>query len=160
MARGMSETTAADRHHSTTMADRARGTSTPLQEFNENRGIAQRFDLDASGSRRGSNRLLAAVAAQDDKCLLSYSDNEMESFRSFDLHTTTTSIAAHSDASHDAAAFKSSSSSGSVHRKKSDTVSLKSQKSTESIGSFFNSILTHPNTGKSAATLLEIYFHR
>jgi hypothetical protein len=32
--------------------------------------------------------------------------------------------------------------------KEAETMSLRSQKSTDSIGSFFNSLLTHPNTGE------------
>lgn len=48
-------------------------------------------------------------------------------------------------------------------RKKSDTTSLKSQKSTESIGSFINSLLSHSNTGKCSHFLpgscpLHFYF--
>lgn len=114
------------------------------EDFNENREDAQRCGLNASGDRV-SSRLLAAVSGNDDKCLLSYSDNEMESFKSFDLDTSM----------NESAAATSSPSAENVHRgKKSDSISLKSQKSTESIGSFFNSILSHPNTGKSNVNLL------
>lgn len=82
----------------------------------------------------------------DDKALLTCSDIELDSFKTNDFI----------DASHDTDKGYDSSTmqspvATSSQRKQSliDTVSLKSQKSTESIGSFFNSILTHPNTGRN-----------
>lgn len=92
--------------------------------------------LDEGGNRNESIRLSAA-SENDDKCLLTCSDNDMESLKSMDFETNLDR----------ATANESFVAKSNPAPRKSDSISLKSQKSTESIGSFFNSILSHPNTG-------------
>lgn len=78
----------------------------------------------------------------DEKALLTCSDIEMESFKCTDFDTSRGDL----DRGYDSSATHSPA-IGPTHRKMStggDTVSLKSQ--TDSIGSFFTSILAHPNT--------------
>lgn len=78
----------------------------------------------------------------DDRALLTCSDIEMESFKSTDFETSRGDI----DRGYDSSAMHSPA-IASTQRKLSsngDTVSSKSQ--TDSIGSFFTSILAHPNT--------------
>lgn len=98
---------------------------------------------DDDGIRDGKNMI--APDGNDDKCLLSCSDNEFEPFKNMGFETTN---------------FDSvgvSSPVGGV-RKKLDSMSIKSQKSTESIGSFFNSILSHSNAGKLVNELLFLLY--
>lgn len=92
-----------------------------------------------SGGASGGKNLLAPDG-NDDKCLLSCSDNELESFKNIGFE------ASNADSMTESPMGKPSPIGGA--RKKSDSFSLKSQKSTESIGSFFNSILSHSNAGK------------
>lgn len=86
---------------------------------------------------------LSGASENDDKCLLTCSDNDMESLKSMDFLTNLD----RAPTNESCVLTKSNPASGSQQPKKSDSISLKSQKSTESIGSFFNSILSHPNTG-------------
>lgn len=84
------------------------------------------------------NALLdASVVSTDDKALLTGSDLETDSFKANDTESEKN--------------YDSSSTQSPVRISKtkstSDMVLLKSQKSTDSIGSFFDKILTHPNTG-------------
>lgn len=81
----------------------------------------------------------STLTANDDRALLTCSDIEIDSFRSVDSEMY--------DTCYDSTSMQSP--SKSLHRGKSaaETSSLRSQKSTESIGSFFNSILSHSNTG-------------
>lgn len=103
-----------------------------------------RADIGSSSIVRDEDGLLAvsasSAAGNDDKCLLSCSDNELESFKSMDFETNLDPYAS-------SQCSMKSSATPTIQRKKSDSISLKSQKSTESIGSFFNSILSHSNTG-------------
>lgn len=81
-------------------------------------------------------------ATGDEKALLTCSDIEMESFKCTDFDTSHGDL----DRGYDSSATHSPA-IGPSHRKMStsgDTVSLKSQ--TDSIGSFFTSMLAHPNT--------------
>lgn len=78
----------------------------------------------------------------DEKALLTCSDIEMESFKASDFDTSRGDL----DRGYDSSATHSPA-IGSAQRRLStstDTVSLKSQ--SDSIGSFFTSILAHPNT--------------
>lgn len=71
------------------------------------------------------------LCESSDEKSLTFSDNEIDSFKSIDFGSN---IAV--------------SPTMSLKDKKSESKSLKSQKSTESIGSFINTLLSHPNTGK------------
>lgn len=90
----------------------------------------------------------SALTASDERALLTGSDIEMDSFRSAESEMFDTCF--------DSPTIQSP--TKSIHRARTigETGSLKSQKSTESIGSFINSILTHPNTGK--VEYLIVYF--
>lgn len=84
------------------------------------------------GNRRKSEAtsLESSLIVSDDKILLTSSDIEIDAFKSGE-----------SDVSRDTTrAFNSP-----VRSRPMDNTSLTSQKSTDSIGSFFSSILTHPN---------------
>lgn len=91
--------------------------------------------LDESTSSTAST-----LTANDDRALLTCSDIEMDSFRSVDSELY--------DTCYDSASMQSPARNWSHEKPAAETVSLKSQKSTESIGSIINSILSHPNTGK------------
>lgn len=115
------------------------------EKFNENRvQIPHSSDADSTteDGGDGKNRLIL-TKGNDDKCLLSCSDNELESFKCIEFESTKLDA---TDSINESSIEKPSPSGGK--RKKSDLISLKSQKSTESIGSFFSSILSHSNTGK------------
>lgn len=89
-----------------------------------------------SPMKKPSNLLDSSTsqASSDDKALLTCSDIELDSFRTSD-----------SDANKSTLSMKSPNKS---EADSADSGTLTRQKSTDSIGSFFNTILTHSNTGK------------
>lgn len=84
------------------------------------------------------------------------SDIEMDSFKSIEFDSEIAMSQSFTLSHNDDESFDGGNTDNAVavlgdkppRRQKSDTTSLKSQKSTESIGSFINSLLSHSNTGK------------
>lgn len=90
------------------------------------------------------------------------SDIEMDSFKSIEFDSEI-AMSQSFTLSHDEGVDNAAVGDKPPRRQKSDTTSLKSQKSTESIGSFINSLLSHSNTGKcshisSGFCVLYFYF--
>jgi hypothetical protein len=100
----------------------------------------KRSPLSNSGDVVGSSQHLHPMSASQqflrvEDISLTASDIENESFKSLEFETTD-------------GALDSATKMASADEKEEETMSLRSQKSTDSIGSFFNSLLTHSNTGE------------
>lgn len=86
----------------------------------------------SSPMKKSPNLLDSSQNLIDDKALLTCSDIELDSFRMNESETSES---------------MGKSPAKSIVDGNTDAGTLTRQKSTDSIGSFFNTILTHPNTG-------------
>uniref|UniRef100_A0A182PKS6 Huntingtin n=1 Tax=Anopheles epiroticus TaxID=199890 RepID=A0A182PKS6_9DIPT len=84
----------------------------------------------------------------DDRSLASASDIELDSLKSMDLDAAPAALQLESSVAHDAGTTIANTSTATAAP---DTLSLKSQKSTDSIGSFINTLLTTSNAAESVS---------